>query len=221
MAYTSGLVSSLRRRIGDTGTVVREFFVGDGYTDVFYLPRYPIVENSEIITFDKVPISSGAYTMDDSTGVLTLTGAPSNGVSIEVVYMCYDYSDSELKDFISSAVIKLASSIGEEFTCDGETITPDLTFKQETLVLLFAVRDLYTNSALRVSPVTMSWSDGEKRVDKSKIVGNIADAIKLLDEQIDTLVAEINNDSITGYKLSGGTEPIGWGYIDWEELEGS
>lgn len=68
---------------------------GDGLDTTFNLDNFPIVPNSETIYLDGVPQSEGTnYTINDTTGLITFTVAPANGVVITADYQFF--TDEEI-----------------------------------------------------------------------------------------------------------------------------
>jgi len=95
----------LRLLIGDNNKVMVDdvFGVGDGHTKYFKLSMSPIRENTEIITLDDVSqIRDTDYIIDNNSGLVSMTSAPSNGAKL--VAQKYEYnafSDAELDDILN------------------------------------------------------------------------------------------------------------------------
>jgi len=95
----------LRLEIGDNNKVIVDdkFGGGDAYTKYFRLSMFPIRSTTEKITLDNVAqVRDTNYTIDNSTGLITMTTAPGNGaVLIAQTYLFNAFSDTELDDILS------------------------------------------------------------------------------------------------------------------------
>jgi hypothetical protein len=71
---------------------------GDGKTTVFQTPNYPVVPDSQVVALESALLSEGVeYTFDDSLGLITLSVAPAEGVSVIITYKYHTLSDEQLQ----------------------------------------------------------------------------------------------------------------------------
>ena len=116
--------------------------VGDDSRKQWRLEMRPIKADSEAITIDDVATS--AYTLDDDTGLIVFTTAPTDTHVIKaLIYSFYAFSDDELNDILDA---------------------------ENNAILMSAARCLriLAGEAARF----FVWISGNEKVDKSKICAN-------------------------------------------------
>lgn len=143
------LIDIIRTDIGDLGLTFREVFNYE-VDAVYTLSQDNINASSIEIKIDGTPIaevSGASYTYDD--GEVTFTGlTPGNAVVIKYEYN--DYSDSQIKKFINSAISRIALHLpheleileesANEFSIMDSEVSPvaEITNKWYGLVALIA-----------------------------------------------------------------------------------
>lgn len=132
----SDLVESVRYLIedfGETDTYVDEY----ENSNIFTLPE----ENATAVSDVRVNgVSSGvSYSYNSSTNKVTITSALSSGDSIEIDYSYYsNYSESEIKKYIRSALLHLSTKNYFDFTVENEIIYPAPLKKEQNLIAMIA-----------------------------------------------------------------------------------
>lgn len=137
------IIAKLRDLIDDNLiTIGRDTFTFESSTSskIFTLTEANVSSATIIVLKNGVVWVSSNYTYSANTGKLTVTGTLTAGDSIEVDYSYYQkYSDSELRGFIKSAIIYLATEKYGTFTVKSDNVifpTPDES--QEDLIALIA-----------------------------------------------------------------------------------
>ena len=80
-----------------------KFGVGDGYTKYFQLRMHPVRGTTEVITLDNAAQTRDThYTIDNDTGLITMTSTPSNGQVLRAqTYQYNAFSDTEIDQILS------------------------------------------------------------------------------------------------------------------------
>ncbi|MFH1676417.1 MAG: hypothetical protein ABIC40_05260 [bacterium] len=141
-------VEELRLKILDRPQVVTDERVGtgDGVKKIYKLRCVPVMADSETIRVGGL-VMAGNYELDDSTGKLEFTLAPSDGAAIEAVYDFAAFTDDELQLCLDGAGGNLALAAGE------------------ALMVLLTDRTRLVN-----------WSKGDTRIDYDQLRKDLTDA---------------------------------------------
>ncbi|RKY33201.1 MAG: hypothetical protein DRP74_00685 [Candidatus Omnitrophota bacterium] len=95
----------LRLLIGDKNKIMvnDQFGVGDGSNKYFQLSMYPVRATTEVIVLNNSSQTRDIdYTIDNDTGLITMTSAPSNGAILKAQKYEYNaFSDDELDQILS------------------------------------------------------------------------------------------------------------------------
>jgi len=95
----------LRLMIGDNNKlmVADKFGTGDGTNKYFKMNMLPVRDDTEILVKDTTSLTRDTdYTIDNATGLITMTTAPTNGQVIQALKYEYNaFSDSELNQILS------------------------------------------------------------------------------------------------------------------------
>lgn len=206
------LVSTLRRKLKDTGEINTDDFPGDGTTEVFNTEYYPLKVLSEMVLVDNVRVSTPVdYTINYDGGLIAFTNPPAEGSTVRVTYVSYEYGDFSLEEYLSDAVAEtnqlIASSISQT--------EPVVLGSVKNLVVLLAQRSVYTDEMMEAATTAFSWREEEKTIDKRFIANQYKASLELLNDLIDREVKTINQLANSGAVLSGGQTPLGASEIDW------
>lgn len=131
----SDIVTNVRYIIEDTST---SMVPGDIFTyaasAVFTLTESNIISVTAVFKND-VELESGEYTYDSDANQITVSASLTSGDTIEIQYTYYpDYSDTEIKNYIRSAVIHLSINNYYNWTIETETIYPEPSVSEKNLI---------------------------------------------------------------------------------------
>ena len=150
-------IDDLRLKILDRPQTVLDERVGtgDGSTKVYKLGHVPVMADTQVVKVGGAEKSEGVdYTLDDSTGKLTFSVAPSDGDAITASYDFAAFTDSELGAFLAGAGGNLALAAGE------------------ALISLVADRSRM-----------VTWSRGDAKLDYDRLRRDISDvAVRFLNQ---------------------------------------
>lgn len=97
-----GSIAEVRSIISDKAQFAEYQFVGDGSRSVIGLPTAPVVAGSQRVTLGgQVQVEATDYTLDDDTGKLTFTKAPTDGAVVLVTYDHTILSDGDIQTFLT------------------------------------------------------------------------------------------------------------------------
>lgn len=96
----------LRVMIGDNNKLMVQdkFGVGDGNNNYFKISMFPVRSGTEILVKNTTSLTRNTdYTIDNTTGLITMGNAPTDGQVIQALRYEYNaFSDTELDDVLSS-----------------------------------------------------------------------------------------------------------------------
>ena len=204
----SDLLTDFRVAIGDEGEVVaREAAIGavDGVNTVFTLDAPPVKSGSETVWVGSTV--TAAYSLDLTTGVLTMDAAPA-----DVVYVTYDsldYSDSMLERHLINAYRSLMATDAKEFVDDwaltGTTFGTDLDdddkallFAQGWVKVLQADLTKAQRSGVRITASIGLDSSGQPRT--------IQETLNIARDQLKEAIRAMCMDRLEGYRVPVGLE---------------
>jgi hypothetical protein len=95
---------------------------------------------NSVVTVYRNDVSNSSYTYNSTTKKVTYTGTLTAGDTVQIDFTYYpNYSDTEIQSYIHSALVHLSNHNYEDFTVEsGNSIYPELTPQEETLVALIA-----------------------------------------------------------------------------------
>jgi hypothetical protein len=155
----SSLVSRVRLELGDTGKTFVENFVADGTTNRFELGISPIDASTVIVKVNAIDVSATSY-IEESTGILTLTGVPADMDEILVTGTYYRYfTADELSTLVTDAIAQHSAGHTDSV---GRTITlSTLSLIEEYPVAIYAVTlALYTLATDASFDIDIAAPDG-------------------------------------------------------------
>ena len=129
------------------------------------------VVNSIIkVTKNDVVLGSGEYSFDPATNELTITTSLETDDVLKVYYTCNQYSDSELDEYIRSALVWLSiySYCSEEdFEIEEDDIYPTPTNKERDLIALISSILIKPNySMYKLPTVTVAYPRSMSKEDR-------------------------------------------------------
>lgn len=129
-------ITLIRYLINDTPFSISDIFTYNA-SNIFTLTEINPISVSEVLVND---VSSGiTHSYNSITKKVYITSPLTSGDTIEIQYTCFrDYSDSEIKSYIRSALMYLSIHNYTTYTIDelDEEIYPDLTDEEKNLVAM-------------------------------------------------------------------------------------
>lgn len=143
MATLAALSGRLRAELGDMGRSFEETFAGDGSTKRYQLTNAPVKGSSLVIKVGSTNVSATA-SVEEQTGMLILSTAPTNGALIVVSGTAYKYfTDAEINQYVETAFLEHARSTTDT-NGSRATILSLPAIDEYPLVLLASTLALYT-----------------------------------------------------------------------------
>lgn len=135
------IITKVHALIGDAPAAKStEVFTYESGDQVFVLGESNIVAITTV-TINGSAVGSGSYDYDSTTGKITIVPVLSSADIIQVDYTYQNYSDTEITEYIRSALVYVsihsANSV-TDYELDGSDIYPTMPNKTEDLVALIA-----------------------------------------------------------------------------------
>lgn len=112
--------------------------------------------------------SGVSYTYSSSRQTVTISSALTSGYTVEIQYTYYpNYSDTEIQDFINSAIIHLSVNNFYDFTISNSMIFPDPTVVEQRLIAVVTSLLMEpNNSTIRLPDLTINVPKDLPTIDK-------------------------------------------------------
>jgi hypothetical protein len=132
----TSIILKIRHLIQDNSISTSDIFTY-GSSKVFTLSESNV---NSVVTVYRNDVSNSSYTYNSTTKKVTYTGTLTAGDTVQIDFTYYpNYSDTEIQSYIHSALVHLSNHNYEDFTVEsGNSIYPELTPQEETLVALIA-----------------------------------------------------------------------------------
>lgn len=150
--------TKIRQLLNDNSTNVKDIFTY-GSSTIFTLTDSNVITITSVLRND-VELSSSEYSFDSTNSKLTINISLTSGDTIEINYTCYlNYSDTELTNYIQSALVHLSINGYEDFEYDStdDAIYPTPTNKEENLIaLVTSIIIDPNNNTIRLPDITIT-----------------------------------------------------------------
>jgi len=149
--------TKIRGIIEDNSTSETDIFTYES-SKKFTLSEASVIAITEVYVNET---SSGVtHTFDSTTNKVTITSSLTSGDTVQIDYTCYkNYSDTELLNYIKSALVHLSINNYEDFEYDSDddAIYPDLEGREENLVAMISATLINPdNKSLRLPNISIS-----------------------------------------------------------------
>lgn len=172
MAITVASITTLVRYL--LGETAKNMVPGDifSYTSssVFTLTESNATAVTAVLVNDTE--SGVSYTYSSSRQTVTISSSLTSGDTVEIQYTFFpNYSDSEIQDFINSAIIHLSVNNFYDFTISNSMIFPDPTVVEQRLIAMVAsILIQPDNRSLRLPDLTINMPKDLPTMDKIRKV---------------------------------------------------
>lgn len=129
--------TKVRALVEDIEKQDKEVFVFRN-TDTFTLAQ-PNITSIVAVYIKGTALGSGDYTWYSTTNKITIETSLTTGDVVEVHFKAYfQYSDTELTEYIRGALVHIGFNGYKNFTISGSSIDPEPTTAEEDLIALIA-----------------------------------------------------------------------------------
>ncbi len=156
MVTVSDIITLVRYLINDNLETQTDIFTYAN-SDVFTLTEANVSAITSVSKND-VALGSGDYSFDSSTNKLTLTsGVGLAGDTIEIIYTMYsNYSDTEITNYIYSALIYLSINKYYNFVVESSTFYPEPEDSEKNLIaMVTAIKMNPSNQTIRLPDISI------------------------------------------------------------------
>lgn len=183
MTYLT-FINQLRAQVGDTKRRVHVDWTGDGSTTVFQMPddTFPVLDDDTTYTIrvnSVVKTETTDYTLDKTTGTLTLVSAPTNGHAVTIDSVAVYLLNADWLQVVNDVIRSLGDDFWKEFveedlTATANMLSLDLSSEQPNAIAVYEFqRRVNTSTDWRVVEETCNWRYDR---DNNKIYIGIRDA---------------------------------------------
>lgn len=184
MTYLT-FINQLRAQVGDIKRRVHVDWTGDGTTNVFQMPAdtFPVLDDTTTYTVKVAGVAkteTTEYTLDKTTGTLTLVSTPTNGQAITVDSIAVYLLNADWLQVMNDVIRSMGDDFWKEFvddtnfTATANMLSLDLTSDQPLAIAVYEFqRRTSTTSDWRSVEETCNWRYDR---DNNKIYIGIRDA---------------------------------------------
>lgn len=170
---TSGLISQIRREVGDIPKLTKLARQGDGSITLFNTGRFPVVEGSYgVYKGTSAQIEGGNYTIDLDSGDINFNNAPASGIDAVFQGKYANWRDKNYVEAINNAISDLeARGYYRQTVREARYISAGVRAFTGPTNCVDAYELLYSPSIGSVSKLPFNWS---YQTDANKFVLGVA-----------------------------------------------